>query len=275
MIINSKRVWVVTIGALCCILLVVRARGSSQPPFTEPGPIYFGDHHRPAPDVLKAFEGESPMLKRINIEMVYDFACPWCYVGKRRLNEAIEQRPDLDVVVNWKPFQLNPDMPRAGRNRREYYRSKFGEAGAKRVWQSLRAVGEQERISFCDTPEAMAPNTLSAHVLMFWAAQEDAIDAEALGEKLYYAHHVACENIGDHEVLARIAGEVGMDEIRVMSKLATGEDEAKVQAHIQQAVARGVSSVPSFVMNDQYDVSGAQSAESLVRLFDQIANSEE
>jgi predicted DsbA family dithiol-disulfide isomerase len=266
---------VVGIVALGCMLMMLLSRGSAHSPLTELSDAHFGEHHRSSLDSRKAIKRESKMSKRINVEMVYDFACPWCYVGKHRLDDAMAQRPDLDIVLNWQPFQLNPDMPRAGRNRRDYYRSKFGEAGAKNGWKSLRAVGVQEGIIFCDTPEAVAPNTLSAHVLMFWAAQDDTIDADALGEKLYYAHHEACENIGDHAVLARIAGEVGMNKARVMSKLATGEDEDQVKAQIQHAVARGVSSVPFFVMNEKAAGAGAQSAADLIALFDHIANSEE
>jgi predicted DsbA family dithiol-disulfide isomerase len=84
------------------------------------------------------------MSKTINIEMVSDFACPWCFMGKRRLKKAIEQRPDLDTALNWWPFQLNPDMPREGRNRRDYYRNKFGDEGTKNLREILRNAGAEE-----------------------------------------------------------------------------------------------------------------------------------
>ena len=139
--------------------------------------------------------------------MVSDFACPWCFVGKRRLKKAIEQRPDLDIALNWRPFQLNPDMPREGRNRRDYYRNKFGDERAKDLRETLKNAGAEAGIVFCDEPDAMAPNTLSAHVLMFWAANDKNIDTNALAEKLFNANHVACENIGDNDLLMRIAGD--------------------------------------------------------------------
>ena len=141
---------------------------------------------------------DSIMPNTINIEMVSDFACPWCFLGKHRLKKAIEQRPDLDTTLNWRPFQLNPNMPREGRNRWDYYRNKFGDEGAKNLRETLKNAGAEEGIVFCNEPDAMAPNTLSAHVLMCWATDDEHIDTNTLAEKRFNAHHVACENIGDH-----------------------------------------------------------------------------
>jgi predicted DsbA family dithiol-disulfide isomerase len=214
------------------------------------------------------------MSGKINIEMVSDFACPWCLVGKRRLNKAIEQRPDLEVAWNWRPFQLNPKMPRSGQNRRDYYRSKFGDGRLRDFRQVLNRAGAEEGIVFCDEREAVAPNTLSAHVLMFWASRDENIDDNALAEKLFIAHHVACENIGDHDVLGRIAGEAGMDRARVLSKLAAGDEEDRVKEQILQSAVRGISGVPFFIINGQHGISGAQPAEVLASAFDQIVNSE-
>jgi predicted DsbA family dithiol-disulfide isomerase len=215
------------------------------------------------------------MITKINIEVISDFACPWCFVGKRHLDKAIDQRGDLVASVSWRPYQLNPDMPRGGRNRREYYRNKFGEAGAGNLWQSLRAAGAGEGIVFCDAPDAMAPNTLSAHVLMSWASEEEGVAADALAEKLFHAHHEACENIGDHDVLTRIAEEVGMDGAGVASKLAAGSGEHKVTEQIQLATARGVSAVPFFVINERYALSGAQPVDVLISAFDDLSKTDE
>ena len=215
------------------------------------------------------------MAKTIKIELVSDFACPWCFIGYRRVKKAIEQRPGLDTALHWRPFQLNPDMPREGRSRREYYRNKFGGEGAVNLRETLKKPGAEEGIVFCDEPEALAPNTLSAHVLMFWATQDKDIDTNALAEMLFAAHHVVCENIGNHAVLARIAGETGMDKASVMSKLAAGDDEDKVKEQIHLSAARGVSSVPFFVLNAKYSIPGAQSADTLALAFDQLAHAED
>ena len=203
-------------------------------------------------------------LKTVNIEVVSDFACPWCLVGKRRLEKALERLPDMNIKLNWRPFQLNPDMPREGRNRRDYYRDKFGEERLKDLRVALDSAGAGEGIVFCDEPGAMAPNTLSAHTLMFWASTDGNIDSNALAEKLFHAHHVACENIGDHGVLVRIAGEAGMDEVDVLAKLAAGDDEDTIKGQIHQAVVQGITGVPFFIINNQYGLSGAQPSETLV-----------
>jgi len=211
------------------------------------------------------------MSKSINIEVVSDHVCPWCYVGKRRLEAAIAQRPELDVNVSWQPFQLSPDMPREGRRRLDHYREIFGEERAEKIMGSMKDTGIDAGIAFGSDPAAMSPNTLSAHVLMLWARDDEHIDSNELAEKLFHAHHVACENIGDHAVLARIAGEVGMDSATVARKLAAGDDEEKVKDLIAESASRGVSGVPFFIINGRYGLSGAQPADSFVAALDQIA----
>lgn len=209
-------------------------------------------------------------FKKLKIEVVSDPVCPWCYVGKRRLESALEQRPGLEVDVQWRPFQLNPDMPREGRNRREYYREKFGAETAETLLAGMKQTGEDVGIEFGSDPAAMAPNTLSAHLLMYWATANDGVDTSALAEKLFHAHHVACDDIGDPSVLARIAGEVGMNEGEVAERLAVGVDEEAVKEQVAHSVSLGVSGVPFFIVNGKYGISGAQPPEILVDAFDQI-----
>jgi len=209
--------------------------------------------------------------KSINIEMISDWVCPWCFVGKRRLEAALAERPDLNFTVAWQPFQLSPDMPREGRNRQEYYQEIFGPERAATLLDGLKQTGEEAGISFGSHADAMAPNTLSAHVLMYWAGADDRIDANDLAEKLFCAHHVACEDIGDHTVLTRIAAEVGMDADDITARLAAREDEAIVKEQITNAAARGVSGVPFFIIDGQYALSGAQPTNILLSAFDQAA----
>jgi predicted DsbA family dithiol-disulfide isomerase len=206
----------------------------------------------------------------LQIEVVSDYVCPWCYVGKRRLESAIAQRPDLDIEVSWRPFQLSPDMPRAGRKRLEHYQQIFGAERAQTIMDSMQDTGRDEGIAFGSSPDAMSPNTLSGHVLLLWAREHGNIDTNALAEKLFYAHHVACENIGDHAVLARIAGEAGMDATQVRRDLAAGKDEDRAQQLMQESVARGVSGVPFFIINGRYGVSGAQPTDAFLAAFEQI-----
>jgi predicted DsbA family dithiol-disulfide isomerase len=212
------------------------------------------------------------MPKKLTVEIVSDFACPWCFVGKRRLEEAMSLRPELESELIWTPFQLNPEMPREGLNRRDYYRDKFGEERLRDLREHLNHVGKEEGIVFCDEADAMAPNTLSAHVLMYWAANDENVDVHALSEKLLIAHHVDCEDIGCDEVLGRISEEVGMDKTSVMSKLSAGENEDQVKTQFQQSAARGISGVPYFILNETFSLSGAQPTGSFVEAFDQLVD---
>jgi predicted DsbA family dithiol-disulfide isomerase len=211
------------------------------------------------------------MTNPIKIEIVSDHVCPWCYVGKRRLEAALAQRPELDVEVAWQPYQLSPDMPREGCKKLDHYREIFGEERAEIIMGSMKDTGIEEGIAFGNNPDAISPNTLSAHVLMLWARDDEHVDANELAEKLFYAHHVACENIGDHAVLMRIASEVGMDDPGLAEKLQSGKDEDKVAQLVQESAARGVSGVPFFIINGRYGLSGAQPADSLIAALDQIA----
>lgn len=211
------------------------------------------------------------MSRTLNIEVVSDHVCPWCYVGKKRLEAAIAQRPELVIEVTWLPFQLSPEMPRAGSRRIDHYREIFGEQRAQMIMSSMRDTGKDEGIEFGTSPDAMSPNTLSAHVLMLWANEDETIDADALAEKLFHAHHVSCEDIGDHAVLSRIAGEIGMDSESVAERLATGVDESRVNELIKDSASRGVTGVPFFILNGRYGLSGAQPADVFIAAFDQIA----
>ncbi len=210
------------------------------------------------------------MSQSISIEIVSDFVCPWCYVGKKRLERALAMRPDLRAEVSWSPFQLSPDMPRSGRNKQAHYEEIFGAQRAAQIMDSMRVTGEAEGIAFGSSPDAVSPNTLSAHVLAFWAAADPGVDTDAVIERLFAAHHVECADIGDHDTLVTIAVGAGMDGDAVRRKLATGDDEAAVRAQIELAKQRGVSGVPFFILDAQYGMSGAQPPELLVQTFDQL-----
>jgi predicted DsbA family dithiol-disulfide isomerase len=206
----------------------------------------------------------------LSIEVVSDPVCPWCYIGERRLASAIEQCPDLDFEVSWLPFQLNPNMPQDGMDRQAYYKQKYGEDSVEKLFADIRDAGLAEGIAFDYKPDARAPNTLLAHSLLYLARDAGLLVQTKLAEKLFYAHHVECTDIGDLDVLVPIAGEVQMDEGVVREALLSGSVESDVKELIQAAVARGISGVPFFVINADYGISGAQPAENLVAAFRQL-----
>lgn len=211
------------------------------------------------------------MTPPIAIQIVSDVVCPWCFIGKRRLEKALAQRPDLTVEVSWFPYQLSPDLPREGRDRREHYASIFGAERATGIMARMRETGAAEGIAFDTPPGARSPNTLSAHVLLYWAARSAGVDQNLLAEKLFSAHHERGEDIGNPHVLAGIASEVGMNPAEVLKALQEGTDEATVRGLIDQAQQAGVSGVPFFIIGGRYGVSGAQSPEAILEVLDKAA----
>lgn len=212
------------------------------------------------------------MSANLTIQIVSDPVCPWCYLGKRRLERALAERPGHGVAIQWLPFQLSPDLPREGRDRREHYASLFGEARAQEIGARMRGTAAAEGLDFELKPGARSPNTLSAHVLMYWAARDRAVDQTALAERLFHAHHVDCEDIGDAGVLARLAGEVGMNASRVLADLRAGRDEDAVRGLIDQVRAAGITGVPFFIFDSQLAVSGAQPPEALLEVIDRCGS---
>ena len=215
------------------------------------------------------------MSAKISVDIVSDMVCPFCYLGKRRLERAIAERPDMDIEVSWQPFQLSPDLPREGRDRLEHYQQLFGADRAQQIMASTQDTGKDDGIDFDYKPGARSPNTLAAHVLMLLAREHPDVDMDELSEKLFHAHHVECEDIGDLDVLVRIAGEVGMHDPELTEKLRSDGAEGAVTALVNQAQEQGVTGVPFFIVNGRYGISGAQPPESFVAAFDQIAGAEE
>ena len=200
----------------------------------------------------------------MNIEVVSDVVCPWCYVGKRRLEAALAQSDDAVVAVRWRPFQLDPTIPSEGLDRRAYMRAKFrDDARLAEVHARLRAVGAEVGIDFDFEAISRSPNTLDAHRLIRWAAASGVQDEVV--ERLFSAYFEHGRDIGDRSVLAEIAGECGMDAEAVERRVAGDGDGEAVRAEIDEAQSLGVTGVPFFIFASRFAVSGAQSAEVLAR----------
>jgi predicted DsbA family dithiol-disulfide isomerase len=214
------------------------------------------------------------MSKPVVIQIISDVVCPWCFVGKRRLEKALAARPGVDVEITWFPFQLSPDMPREGKDRREHYASIFGEERARQIMERMKAAGAEDGIAFDAPPGARSPNTLSAHVLLYWASRMAEVDQNSLAEKLFSAHHERGEDIGNHHVLAGIASEVGMNPAEVLKALQEGKDEDTVRSLIEQVRAAGISGVPFFIFNGEHGLSGAQPPDAFIDLFDRITRTD-
>ncbi len=206
----------------------------------------------------------------MRIDVISDTVCPWCFIGKRRLEQALALRPDIKPTVSWHPFQLNPDMPEGGRDRHEYLQSKFGgPEEAERVYGAIRAAGADVGIDFNFDAIAVTPNTIDSHRLIHWADGENKQDAVV--ETLFRGYFLEGADIGDCRVLADAAANCGMDGEAVGARLAGGADRAAIVAAAERASAMGVSGVPCFVVDSNYVISGAQDAGYFVRLFDALA----
>lgn len=209
----------------------------------------------------------------IEVAYVADLACPWCYIGLRRLDRAREMRPDLAVRVRWWPFLLNPFLPPEGMDRGEYVRAKFGgEAAAREVYERLTAAGRDDGIAFAFERMPRTPNTVQAQRLVLWAQERG--EAAALIERLFEALFVEGRDVGAREALAELAGEAGLDPDAARDFLAGDALAAEIVRSHQQAERIGVRGVPVFIVEREHAVSGAQPPEVLAGLLDVAATEE-
>jgi predicted DsbA family dithiol-disulfide isomerase len=206
----------------------------------------------------------------MHIDIVCDIACPWCFIGKRRLERALALRPDIVVTRSWRAFQLNPDMPNDGVPREFYLAAKFGSLRqAVRSYAAITAAGRGEGIEFAFERIRRTPNTLRAHRLIRLAATEGCGDDVA--EALFRGYFVEGIDIGDIDALAETAGETGLDRDAARAYLAGPAGTEEVLAEDRRARRLGIHAVPCFVLERGYAISGAQEPEMFLPLFDMAA----
>ena len=201
-------------------------------------------------------------MSPIVIDVVSDVVCPWCYVGKRRLEAAL--RAAGEVEVRWRPFQLDPTIPPQGLDRQAYMRAKFGDGPQlAQAHARLKALGAEVGVAFDFAAIRRSPNTLDAHRLIRFASEAGA--ADAVVERLFSDYFVQGRDIGDRAVLIEAARECGLDEKAIAARLASEEGRDEVRAEIESAQRVGVQGVPFFIFASKYAVSGAQSEEVLAQ----------
>lgn len=197
-----------------------------------------------------------------------DTVCPWCWLGKRRFEAALRARADLDVVVRWHPFELNPDLPAEGADRREYLQKKFGDPDRFRdAQQRLVELGSAAGIEYRFGAQTRMPNTRASHALVRLAGEREADVVEAL----FAAYFNAGRDVGDLDVLAEVANAAGLDGAAVRARLAAREGFDAVEREEHDAYRMGVSGVPFFVFAGKWAVSGAQETEAFVRALDAVS----
>jgi len=207
----------------------------------------------------------------MQIDMISDTVCPWCFIGKRRLMRAMAMRPNIAFDVRWRPYRLDPTVPKGGMDRQAYMRAKFGDDPMKIVemHKLIAAEGAKDGIEFDFAAITRRPDTLDSHRLIRWA--EAAGVQDEVVERLFIAYFENGEDIGDIRVLADIADLCGMDGVEMAQMLETDTDLALVEREDQLAHEMGVTGVPAMIFGNKLAVSGAREPELLVSVIDRVA----
>lgn len=210
--------------------------------------------------------------KQITIDVVSDVVCPWCFIGRQRLKAALELLPELDVIVQWRPFQLDPAIPTSGKDRKKYMLEKFAsQSKIDEIHDTLIKLGEEYDIEFDFDAIEFAPNTLNAHRLIRWAGEiSPQVQDRVVGE-LFSLYFEQGEDIGSDEILIEAAEAADMEYTIVETLLQGHADEDNVRAEIDTANQMGVRGVPCYIIDQKYALMGAQSAEVLADAIAQVA----
>lgn len=208
----------------------------------------------------------------MDIEIIYDTVCPWCYIGKRRLDQALALRPNLNVTTHWRPFLLNPELPPDGVDRTAYLVKKFGsETRVRRIYGAIGEAGQSVEIDFAFDRIQKTPNSIDSHRLVKYVARHGGA-ADAVVEALFVAYFVHGLDIGEEQVLLDIGDRHGFDRADLRAYLAGDMDLDAVTLDNARAHRLGVNGVPSFVFAGPMVISGAQEPQILARMLDAAAS---
>ncbi len=208
-------------------------------------------------------------MKTFEIDVISDVICPWCFLGKRRLDKAIGMLGDIKVEVSWRPFFLDPTIPSDGMSRQAYMESKFSAERLKTIHDPLIAAGKEDGVPYNFDRITRTPNTMDAHRLLRWShvtgKQHD------MAERLFMAYWNGGLDVGSRGVLLKIAADAGMDPVEVARKLEDNTDVDAVTAEVAQAGRMGVTGVPCFILGRRQGLMGAQPAEALAAAIKSLA----
>ena len=203
----------------------------------------------------------------MQIDFISDTVCPWCFIGKRRLGRAMAMRPNIPFTVRYRPYRLDPNVPRAGVDRAAYMAARFGADGKlDDAYRAIAAEGAKENIAFDWGAIRKRPNTVDSHRLIRWAETQGVQDEVV--ERLFIAYFENGEDIGDIRVLADIADLCGMDGGEIADLLESDTDIALVEREDQLAHEMGVTGVPAMIFGNKIAVSGAREPDTLVMVID-------
>jgi predicted DsbA family dithiol-disulfide isomerase len=213
----------------------------------------------------------SPVIK---VDFIADVVCPWCYLGWVKLKAAFALRPDVTPQLVWRPYQLDPNLPEQGVDRKAYMAAKFKDPERLRsASEALQASAAEDGLVLNFDQIKLSPNTSAAHRLIRWS-QAAGVQDQVI-EGLFTAYFTEGKDIGDPEVLAQIGAAAGMDRLHILDFLSRGEDIETVRRDHQTALEAGVTGVPFMVFDEQFSVMGAQPANRIVRVIDHTRDVQE
>ncbi len=209
----------------------------------------------------------------ITLDIVSDTICPWCYLGKRRLEAALAQRPDLELTIRWHPFQLDSTLPPEGAPHRERLAAKLGgTARLDAAHARLTELGQAVGIRYEFDKIARTPDTIATHVLARWAFEQGGAPLQGrLIDRVFRAFFEEGADLTDQDVLVRLAGEAGLDPELTREHLAARKDFDAVRAEVDHWRQAGIDGVPTFVFDSKWAVSGAQDVDTFVQVLDRVA----
>jgi predicted DsbA family dithiol-disulfide isomerase len=213
---------------------------------------------------------ESDAAVSVHTDVFSDVVCPWCYIGKRRLEAAIQLNPGIEVDVNWRPYFLNPWIPREGIDRKTYLETKFGSvARYDSIAQRVVAAAAQEGLTYAPDKISRQPNTLDCHRIIRWA--HGVIDPGRVKQRLMDLYFAEGADLSDTNVLVKAAADCGMDGDKVRQLLATDTDVELIEGEVETAKEAGIDGVPCFIFGGSTVISGAQAPEHLASAIKRAA----
>ena len=216
----------------------------------------------------------SPQSAPLQIDVISDVVCPWCFIGKRRLEKALSTKPYIPVEVRFRPYFLNPWVPRAGISREEYLTTKFGSVEKyKGIATRVTAAAASEGLTYAVDKIKRQPNTLDCHRLIRWADQTG--QAAQMKQRLMDLYFTEGGDLTDVNVLVQAAADCGLEAGKVRQMLASDQDVAQIEQDANAAKDAGIDGVPTYIFGGVAAVSGAQAPEMLARAIEQVANNRE
>jgi len=207
--------------------------------------------------------------KTLKIDIISDVVCPWCYIGKRRLEKALKSFPNIRPSIQWFPYQLDASIPETGIPRADYLNRKFGSPEKiNQIYGTIFDAGKEEGLNFAFGNIKTSPNTLNAHRLIRWSASTGHQDR--LVERLFELFFMEGADLGDKNILADAAGDVDMDRDLVSQLLDTDRDMVEVKAQINKTRQKGITGVPCFILGEKIGLIGAQQSDVIINTISQI-----